>query len=309
MSLTTNRLYTIAAVSKLTGVSCHALRAWERRYHFPVPHRTESGHRRYDGDQVRLLRRASACVQQGRLIGEVIQELLNGRLGNQAGEPVGLSLARGDLLTDLVNCLGRADLSAAEVVYAQLARDRSPEDLATTVIEPAFIDTGERWFRGEFSVAEEHCCTQYLTRKLELLLDAAQGEDAHPRGTVLLASLAGERHGGGLLILALLLELRGWRAIMLGTDIPFQALHDAVDRWRPNAVAVSFVLSRSIKKRFWELSQLEGVPVFVGGRSILNYQRLARRHGLIPLSGPANAVLPLLLRGIESGKGTRSPVM
>src|SRR3954454_12646166 len=32
-------VYSIAAVSKLTGASCHALRVWERRYGFPVPHR------------------------------------------------------------------------------------------------------------------------------------------------------------------------------------------------------------------------------------------------------------------------------
>ena len=29
--------YSIAAVSKLTGISCHTLRVWERRYGFPVP--------------------------------------------------------------------------------------------------------------------------------------------------------------------------------------------------------------------------------------------------------------------------------
>ena len=35
--------YSIAAVSKLTGVSCHALRVWERRYGFPVPQRSPRG--------------------------------------------------------------------------------------------------------------------------------------------------------------------------------------------------------------------------------------------------------------------------
>ena len=53
--------YSIAAVSKLTGVSCHALRVWERRYGFPVPHRSASGHRRYSRDQVRLLAGSRTC--------------------------------------------------------------------------------------------------------------------------------------------------------------------------------------------------------------------------------------------------------
>src|SRR4051794_41620854 len=49
-------VYSIAAVSKLTGASCHALRVWERRYGFPVPQRSASDHRRYSREQVRALR-------------------------------------------------------------------------------------------------------------------------------------------------------------------------------------------------------------------------------------------------------------
>ena len=47
--------YAIAAVSRLSGISCHTLRVWERRYGFPVPVRSPSGHRRYDRDQVQTL--------------------------------------------------------------------------------------------------------------------------------------------------------------------------------------------------------------------------------------------------------------
>src|SRR3954471_20897186 len=72
--------YPIAAVSKLTGVSCHALRVWERRYGFPVPRRSASGHRRYGLDQVQLLRRLSELSQSGRSISELIAEVLAGRL-------------------------------------------------------------------------------------------------------------------------------------------------------------------------------------------------------------------------------------
>ena len=64
--------YSIAAVSKLTGVSCHALRVWERRYGFPIPHRSASGHRRYSRDQVRVLRHVAVLAQGGQSIGDLI---------------------------------------------------------------------------------------------------------------------------------------------------------------------------------------------------------------------------------------------
>jgi len=71
--------YSIAAVSKLTGVSCHALRVWERRYGFPVPCRSASGHRRYARDQVRMIRRLSELSHGGRSIGDLIADFRDGR--------------------------------------------------------------------------------------------------------------------------------------------------------------------------------------------------------------------------------------
>src|SRR5947209_10467511 len=72
--------YSIAAVSKLTGVSCHALRVWERRYGFPIPERSASGHRRYGHQQVGVLRVLAKLTRGGRPIGELISEYQAGRL-------------------------------------------------------------------------------------------------------------------------------------------------------------------------------------------------------------------------------------
>ena len=73
----------------------------------------------------------------------------------------------------------------------------------------------------------------------------------------------------------------------------------AVKQCHPDALGLSFVLSRNIKKRFQELLQIRGLPIFVGGRSILNYQGLAKRHGLIPLPGPITTSVPQLLVEFE----------
>jgi hypothetical protein len=99
-------------------------------------------------------------------------------------------------------------------------------------------------------------------------------------------------------MLSVLLERSGWRVINLGVDLPVSQYLAAIMHWQPDALALSFILSRRITKRFQELLQIRGLPIFVGGRSILNYQGLARRHGLIPFAGPittAVAQLPLEL--------------
>ena len=111
-------------------------------------------------------------------------------------------------------------------------------------------------------------------------------------------------------MLTLALELAGWRAIPLGVDVPVREYQKAVSQWRPDLVCVSFILSRNVKKRFDELARIRDVPVVIGGRSLLNYQGLARRHGLCPLAGPAWEVVAVLAAELEHGcSGRGRPAM
>jgi methanogenic corrinoid protein MtbC1 len=291
--------YTIAAVSKLSGISCHALRVWERRYGFPFPRRSPSGHRRYGRDQVRILRRISELSRQGRSIGEVIADVLSGRL------KVEDELAPDDgpdgkpTVAGLVKRLTAGDAIGGEACYEQLARNLETTDLLAQVIGPALVDVGERWFRRECSVYHERFVSGFLRNKLAALIEREHQANQRPTHTIVVGTVRGDRHEGGVLMLHMLLERIGWRVINLGVDLPVAEYAKAIDAWRPEALGLSFVLSRNIKKRFQELSQIRGLPIFVGGRSILNYQGLARRHGLIPLPGPLPTALPQLCSEFE----------
>lgn len=52
----TEAVLSIGDLAERTGVSTATLRVWETRHGFPVPHRRESGHRRYDDDHVAVVR-------------------------------------------------------------------------------------------------------------------------------------------------------------------------------------------------------------------------------------------------------------
>ena len=63
--------YSLGAVARLTGLSPHVLRAWERRYGAVKPLRTPGGTRRYRESDVARLRQLRAAVQAGHSISEV----------------------------------------------------------------------------------------------------------------------------------------------------------------------------------------------------------------------------------------------
>ncbi len=299
--------YSIAAVSKLTGVSCHALRVWERRYGFPAPIRSASGHRRYGHEQVVLLRNLAKLACSGHSIGELIAEYQAGKLDlKEPGE------TKVDEIVPWVQIVDRffaGDLASAEEILDQLAEKMTVLEQVERVFEPAFVDIGERWFRGECEIYQEHFAVAILVGRLEALLCQARQANPQPSRSILVGTVQGDRHGGGIVMVSLALEMAGWRAIPLGIDLPVREYQQAIEVWRPDALALSFVLSRNINKRFQELSKIRNVPVFVGGRSIVNHQGLARRHGLIPLIGPLSISSTQLIGELKAWelRRTRSP--
>ena len=114
--------YSIAAVSKLSGISCHTLRVWERRYGFPVPFRSPAGHRRYDRTQVQTLCHLSQLARaSGQPIGELISLLNEGRLELGATPSPQPSPAADDTIAELIARLLAGDNEGADREYSRLS--------------------------------------------------------------------------------------------------------------------------------------------------------------------------------------------
>ncbi|RUM92461.1 MAG: hypothetical protein DSZ27_02855 [Thiomicrospira sp.] len=68
---TSDALFPIREVAKLTGVNPITLRAWERRYGLIEPVRTDSGHRLYTQNNIDTLREVVQLTQQGIPISQI----------------------------------------------------------------------------------------------------------------------------------------------------------------------------------------------------------------------------------------------
>jgi methanogenic corrinoid protein MtbC1 len=304
--------YSIAGVSKLTGVSCHALRVWERRYGFPEPERSPSGHRRYDVRQVRVLRMVSDMVHQGQAIGLLMAKVRAGHLlADEAGETDDEAIEAGRAESqagELLDLLIEGDRAAADAWFDSRAASLGPLDLLAEVVEPAFVEISDRRYRGECETFHEHAAGRFLRYKLDRMLDEARrraNRTAPPKGMVLVGTAQGNPFDGGILMISVVLELAGWQAVDIGVDLPVDEFAKAARAWSPDALAVSFLLSRNINKRFAELSKIPGLPVFVSGRSILNYRRLARGQGLTPLTGTIRSTATMMVAALESRRLAR----
>jgi DNA-binding transcriptional MerR regulator len=280
MSRAAEATYALGAVCRITGLSPHVVRVWERRYGAIAPQRTPKGTRRYrsaDVDRLQLLRGA---VEAGHRIGAIagLDDDALAALGRRGPAP-----ARPEPLERAIAAIEGLDVAAAERAIADQLLALGPVRFAREFAIPLLQVVGARWFEGRLCVAAEHMASALL----RTLLGAALRPPPRTAGapTVLFATLPGERHELGLLISALVAMGAGANPVFLGAELPPAELAIAAERAEARALVLALTSpARGAARALAETRQLvpAAVEVWVGGAGAA---KLARPPGVVALPG------------------------
>ncbi|HMO54348.1 MAG TPA: MerR family transcriptional regulator [Tepidiformaceae bacterium] len=222
----------IAEVVRLTGVSLHTLRAWERRYGVPEPERTGGQHRMYSHRDVEAVRQMSAFSRQGMPLAKAAARV---RAEQQNDRPPA-TLAEG-IASPLAARLLQYDEAGAAAEWTAALDVFDLQSAFQHVLVPLMRQVGQAWHDGEASVAQEHFATNFVRSRLDAI-----GRQVLPlpnAPVALLACLEGEHHELGLLMLAVMLRHHGFRTIYLGQDVPNEALIRCVEDSQPSVLVVN----------------------------------------------------------------------
>jgi MerR family transcriptional regulator, light-induced transcriptional regulator len=232
----------IGELSRRSGVSPELLRAWERRYDLLQPTRSPGGLRLYSLEDLERVRLMSRHIESGLAAREAAALAARAPLRAEAagGEPgLGGSAVAFDPQASRA-ALGRAvdafDEPAAQAIFDELLAAATIDALLSEVVVPFLRDIGERWERGELSVAQEHFASNVLRGRL---LGLARGWGGGSGRRALLACPPDERHDLGLIAFGLALRARGWRIDFLGSDTPVESVVRAAGAVRPDLLVVS----------------------------------------------------------------------
>jgi DNA-binding transcriptional MerR regulator len=225
-------LLRIGELSRRAGVSPELLRAWERRYGLLRPTRTPGGLRLYSADDLERVQAMQRHLAEGLAAAQAAS--LAGASGRAEVEapPLAADVAR----LQLAEALEAFDEPAAQAVLDRLLSAATVEVVLTEVIVPYLRELGERWERGEISVAQEHFASNVIQGRL-LALARGWGRGVGP--VALLACLPGERHDLGLMAFGIALRSHGWRIAYLGSDTPLDTLERAAEAVEPACIVVS----------------------------------------------------------------------
>lgn len=142
------RLYGIGAVSRLTGLTDHTIRVWERRYSAVVTARAPNGRRQYTEDDVQKLGLLKLLTDRGiaisRIAGDSIDELREQAESLRdlaaGAEPAALSIAvLGDFLPrQLLEHTGGTE--PLEIRIADSSRERFAADLRQRPVDVVVLE-------------------------------------------------------------------------------------------------------------------------------------------------------------------------
>lgn len=226
----------IGELGHRVGVSADVLRVWEKRYGLLRPGRSEGGYRLYTERDEWRVRLMQENLKSGLSAAQAAREVA--RMERHSELPDGSLESAPELSQELGAALERFDEERAHELVDRLLGLHGLERAIRDALMPYLRGVGERWARGEVSVAQEHFASRLLEGRL---LALARGWNKGPGRRAVLACPPGEQHTLPLVCFGLILRTRGWRNIYLGAETPASTVDLAAETIGAHVVVISAV--------------------------------------------------------------------
>jgi len=270
-------LFSIGVVERDTGIGRDTLRVWERRYGFPEPVRSEKGERKYSEKQLRQLQRIRRLLDQGMRPGKLLplgeEGLDELEASLQSEHPVQMEKT----VSELIEAIHSADAELLESLLQRQYQQLGMQGFILDTVVPLLNTVGEFWARGKLQIFQEHFLSQQLIRFLNTEIAKLQRHARKPR--VLLATLPGEEHTLGLLMVAAMLSSHGVSTINIGAEVPMDQIGHAVEQFNVDIVGITFSGAyqyKNIRPHLIELRELiaDDIEIWTGGEGVRRLRKL-----------------------------------
>jgi MerR family transcriptional regulator, light-induced transcriptional regulator len=240
-------LISIGELARLTGITTHTLRVWEKRYGTPHSQRLPSGHRRYPKEDVPRLRAIAKALESGYRASKVVSgtlEELQGLMGlKPLIDPNSTTTEEAKVSSDemlierwIKGIHGYDDDTILQGFHQQWNK-AGPLSFIVDCAAPLIERIGTGWESGELTIPQEHfateCLSSFLISKWRQLNSRKEG------WTALMATLPGETHSLGLLMSAVVASLSNAKIIYLGLDTPLEDVIATANKYNPELLCIS----------------------------------------------------------------------
>jgi MerR family transcriptional regulator, light-induced transcriptional regulator len=279
--------HTIRIASQLSGVSCHLIRIWERRYGALAPCRTDTNRRLYCDEDIDRLRLLKELSERGHGIGHVAKQPTDAlrSLAGRTNSPPPVATSKPDLRDYVQACFGAIEDYSGERLRALLeeARNRfGHRPCIKHLVAPLIHRVGDAWHDGRLRVAHEHLHTMVVRDFLASPVPGSQTPMNAPEMVV--TTPVGTQHELGALLVAATVRDLGVRVTYLGPNLPAEEIAACATERDARVVALSVVFPREDATISAELLRTQKLlpsdcQLWIGGAAAESY-----RHPLASMS-------------------------
>ncbi len=133
-----------------------------------------------------------------------------------------------------------------ELVRLALREGILPAEILGEGLVTGMGQVGERFQRNEIYLPDVLIAARAMTAGMEHLKPYFLSGEIRHKGRIVLGTVAGDLHDIGKKIVAMILAGGGWEVIDCGVDVSAEGFIDAIDRYSPQAVGMSALLTTTM---------------------------------------------------------------
>ncbi len=177
-----------------------------------------------------------------------------------------------ELIEELENKLVELDHKGfKEKLENALRRNVSVEEIIFGAMANGMMKIGDLYEKGEYFLTDMLIATEIFREAMKKLRPLIGKSNETMKGTVVIGTVRGDIHDIGKNLVATMLEASGFKVVDLGVDVPKKKFIEAVKKHKANILALSSLLSVTVKEMEAVISELvkeklrKQVKVIIGG--------------------------------------------
>jgi len=283
-------MYSVKAISTLTGLTAETLRAWERRYKTVTPSRDGGGRRVYSTQDLERLLLLAELTRNGHSISK-LSKMDNRQLTGLSNTRYEDNNSDSDdrFLAQITESLLLYQVDRCEEMLKRALLANEPLEYVRNILAPALHHVGDLWHECRLSIAQEHLFSACVKRILLSMINNIHVISDN-RPVMIFATPQGENHEFGILMACLLATSLQYNCYFLGSGLPAADIAEAGRFLKPNVLVTSLVNSPpspGLVKQLHFLNNaydLSHCQIWIGGmgaKHLWDHQLLPDRYSMI----------------------------
>ena len=263
--------FSISDIENLTRIKAHTLRIWESRYHLFQPKRLPSGHRFYDGEDLKKMLLIASLYYSGYKISQIAaftEEEIRQKTLVLDAPTVDPEKYLNSLLESSLDLNHEGMAALLKTMVSQLGVER----MMSLVIFPFLKKLGLFWLTGHVLPSQEHFASSLLMHCLLREIDALPPTVQTPaQRNIVMFTPQGEQHEIPLLYTYYLLKKNGSSTVYLGKNIALAEIREVCQKMNVTELYFHLITNLTRTDLHTYLQSLEkeapGVQIFFSGIS------------------------------------------